>query len=101
MGALQVEFFEREIPVNIFEVQNTDLVKEFNRYVREHPEFADDIPQNAVVVMQLEGDRKFNQWSRKLARSHAEKGQPIVYVRIQKLKPLRSRIEKLELKRVA
>jgi len=89
-----------EIPVNIFEVQNTDLVKEFNRYVREHPEFADDIPQNAVVVMQLEGDRKFNQWSRKLAQNRAEKGQPIVYVRIQKLKPLRSRIEKLELKSI-
>jgi len=87
--------------VNIFEVKNTELVKEFNRYVREHPAFADDIPKNAVVVMQLEGDRKFNQWSRKLAESHAEKGQPIVYVHIRKIKPLRSRIEKVELKRVA
>ena len=75
--------------MNIFEMKNTELVKEFNRYVREHPEFAEDIPKNAVVVMQLEGDRKYNQWSRKLAQSHAEEGQPIVYVRIQKLKPLR------------
>jgi len=87
--------------VNVFEMKNTELIKEFNRYVREHPEFADDIPNNAVVVMQLERDRKFNQWSRKLAESHAEEGQPIICVRIQKLKPLRSRIEKLELKRVA
>lgn len=101
MGALPFEFLEREISVNIFEMKNTELVKEFDRYVREHPAFADDIPKNAVVVMQLEGDRKFNQWSRKLAQTHAEKGQPIVYVQIKKLKPLRSRIEKLELKRVA
>ena len=87
--------------MNIFEMKNTELIKEFNRYVREHPEFADGIPKNAVVVMQLEGDRRFNQWSRRLAEGHAKKGQPIIYVRIQKLKPLRSRIEKLELKRVA
>lgn len=87
--------------MNIFEAKNAELVKEFNRYVREHPKFADDIPKNAVVVMQLERDSKFNQWSRKLAQGHAQGGQPIVYVRIQKLKPLRSRIEKLKLKRVA
>jgi hypothetical protein len=87
--------------VNAYERKNSELIKEFNRYVREHPDFADDIPRNAVVVMQLEGDRKFNQWSRKLAKGHAGEGQPIVYVRIHKLKPLRSRIERLELKRVA
>ena len=41
--------------MSIYERKNTQLIKEFNRYVREHPEFADDIPKNAVVVMQLEG----------------------------------------------
>ena len=87
--------------MNIYERKNTELIKEFDRYVREHPEFADDIPNNAVVVMQLEGNAKFNEWSRKLAKTHASNSQPIVYVRIRKLKPLRSRIEKLELKRVA
>lgn len=87
--------------MNILEMKNTELIKEFNRYVREHPEFADQIPKNAVVVMELEGNRKFNQWSRKLAESQAEEGQPIICVRIKKLKPLRSRIERLELKRVA
>ncbi len=87
--------------MNILEMKNTELIKEFNRYVREHPEFADQIPKNAVVVMELEGNRRFNQWSRKLAASQAGKGQPIICVRIKKLKPLRSRIERLELKRVA
>ena len=87
--------------MNIYERKNTELIKEFDRYVREHPEFADDIPKNAVVVMQLVGNAKFNQWSRRLAKIHASNSRPIVYVHIRKLKPLRSRIEKLELKRVA
>lgn len=87
--------------MNIYERKNSEQVKEINRYVRERPEFADDIPKNAIVVMQLEGNTRFNQWSRKLAKAHAREDQPIVYVHIRKLKPLRSRIEKLELKRVA
>ena len=87
--------------MNVYEKKNSELIKEFNRYVREHPEFADDIPKNAIVVMQLEKDPRFNHWSRKLAKAHVAHGQPIVNVHIQKLKPLRSRIERLELKRVA
>jgi hypothetical protein len=80
------------------ERKNSDLIKEFNRYIREHPEFADSIPDNAIVIMQLEGDDDFNKWSLKLAKSHVEKGKPLVYVRIKRIKPIRSRIEELELK---
>ena len=84
--------------MNIMERKNTELIKEFNRYVREHPEFADNITDNAIVIMQLEGDEEFNKWSLELAKSHAEKGQPVIYVRIKKIKPIRSRIEELEVK---
>ncbi len=87
--------------MNIMERKNTDLIKEFDRYVRENPEFADKIPQNAVVIMQLEGDEEFNKWSRQLAISCAEKGQPIVYIKIKKIKPIQSRIEELEVTKVA
>lgn len=84
--------------MNIMEKKNTDLIKEFNRYIREHPEFADSIPDNAIVIMQLEGDEEFNKWSLRLAKSHAEKGQLVIYVRIKRIKPICSRIEELELK---
>ena len=83
--------------MNVMERKNTDLIKEFNRYMRDHPEFADKISNNAVIIMQLEGDKEFNKWSLKLAKYHAEKGQPVVYVRIKKIKPIHSRIEELEL----
>jgi hypothetical protein len=82
--------------MNMMERKNTELVKEFNTYVREHPEFVEQIPDNAVIIMQLEGDEEFNQWSLKLAGSHQEEGRPVVYVRIKKIKPVRSRIEELE-----
>ena len=83
--------------MNVMERKNTDLIKEFNRYVRERPEFADRIPDNAIVIMQLEGDEDFNKWSLGLAKSHVEKGQPLIYVRIKRIRPIRSRIEELEL----
>lgn len=77
--------------------KNSMLVKEFDRYIIEHPDFADTIPDNALVVMQIQGDNEFNSWARETSLSAAEKDTPIVYVTIKELKPVRSRIEKLEL----
>lgn len=83
--------------MNFLERKNTELIKEFNRYIREHPGFADNIPNNGVIVMQLEKDEEFNKWSCDIAKSQAEKGQPVVYIRIKKMRPIRSRIEELEI----
>lgn len=80
-----------------FTDKNSMLVKEFDRYILEHPDFADTIADNALVVLQLEGDNEFNAWARATAQSVAEKDSPVVYVTIKELKPVRSRIEKLEL----
>ena len=84
-----------------FAEQNTLLVKEFDKYILEHPEFSDKIPNNALVVMHIEGDEEFNKWAKETAQNVAEKDNPIVYVTITELKPVRSRIEKLKLELVA
>ena len=84
-----------------FVEKNSTLIKEFDRYILEHSEFADKIPDNALVVMHLEGDDEFNKWARETAQSVAEKDNPIVYVTITELKPVRSRIEKLSLELAA
>ena len=81
--------------------QNSILIKEFDRYILEHPEFADKIPDNALVVMHLEGDEEFNNWARETAQSVGDENNPIVYVTITELKPVRSRIEKLKLELAA
>ena len=85
----------------IFAEKNSLLVREFDRYILEHPEFADEIPNNALVVIQVDGDEEFNNWARETALNVAEKDTPIVYITITELKPVRSRIEKLKLELVA
>ena len=79
--------------MNVFEQKNA----EFDRYVREHPDFAERIPDNALVAMLVEGDEAFNRWSQEGAKGQAEKGQPIVYVEIKRIQPIRSRIQEIEL----
>lgn len=81
--------------------KNTMIVREFDKYIMEYPEFADKIPDNALVVMQIEGDEEFNSWAREAAHTAAEKDTSIVYVTITEMKPVRSRIEKLKLEKVA
>jgi hypothetical protein len=85
----------------IFLEKNTMLVKEFDKYIVEHPDFADQIPNNALVVMQIDGDEEFNRWARETAQRVAEKDAPVVHVTITELKPVRSRIEKVRLELVA
>ncbi|MGD9819075.1 MAG: DUF5647 family protein [Desulfomonilaceae bacterium] len=84
-----------------FVEKNLQLVKEFDRYVLEHPDFAEKIPDNALIVMNIEGDEEFNNWARKTAESVAEADNQIVYVNIIDLKPVRSRITKLDLRMAA
>jgi len=83
--------------MNVLEQKNSELVTEFDRYVREHPEFADQIPDGSLVAMLLEGDEEFNRWSLEGAKRQAEQDQPIVYVKIKQLEPTRSRIKAVEL----
>ena len=83
--------------MNVFEQKNAELVTEFDRYVRERPDFAERIPNNALVAMLVEGDEEFNRWSREGAKRQAEKGQPIVYVKIKRIQPIRSRIQEMEI----
>jgi len=87
--------------MNILEKRNSILGLEFDRYMREYPEFAERIPDNAHIILLWEGDEEFNEWSINLGRKQAEKGQPLVYVKIKKLRPVHSRIEELELEQVA
>ncbi|MCF6158706.1 MAG: hypothetical protein E3K32_09075 [wastewater metagenome] len=82
--------------IDILEKKHSILVMEFDRYIVEHPKFAEKIPQNAQIVLQVEGDEEYNQWSRQIAEEQREPGQPIVYIRIKGLKPAKSRLLKPE-----
>ncbi len=79
------------------EKRNSLLGMEFDRYLREHPEFADKIPNNAQVILLLDGDEEFNAWSARIGKEQVAQGQPLLYVTIKKLAPAHSRIEELSL----
>ena len=83
--------------MNTYEKRNSLLGIEFDRYLREHPEFLDKIPENAQVILLLEGDEDFNKWSLRVGKKQATQNQPLLYVTIKKLAPAHSRIEELSL----
>ena len=87
--------------LDIMEKKHAILATEFGRYVVEHPEFAAEIPKNSQIVLQIEGDEKYNKWSRTLADKQREKGQRTVHVSIKGLKPAKSRIIKPVLTKIA
>ena len=81
---------------------NAELGAEFDRYVAEHPAWAQKhIPPGAKIALQMEGNSAFNTWSRQLASSTRSQNQPVVIVRIEKLAPVRSRIIKASVLKAA
>ncbi|MCI0561641.1 MAG: hypothetical protein MN733_24390 [Nitrososphaera sp.] len=83
--------------MNTLEKRNSLLGMEFDRYVQKHPEFVEKIPNNAQVILLLEGDEEFNRWSTRIGKEQAGADQPVIYVTIKKLGPAHSRIQELSL----
>lgn len=70
-----------------FVYKNIVLNTEFNKYLAEHPDVADKIPDNALVVLVPDDDPALCRKNLALARRHRERNQPVVHVRVKKLAP--------------
>ncbi len=77
-------------------IKHDELLTEFNRYVMAHPEFVDDIPDQALVVLLDPDDPEFNRYNLARVRSaqiHDDySNRPIVYVDVGELAPVQSRL---------
>lgn len=87
-----------------FEQKNNELIALFDEVLRKRPDLLDEIPDNAVLVMQLEGDKAFNEWAYQIA--HANAGNrpmvSVIFALKSRRKPLSLKvIERLELSPVA
>jgi len=72
-----------------------ELGAEFDCYVAEHPAWAQKhIPPGATLALQTEANVAFNSWSRQLAKRTRSEKQSVVFVGIEKLASVRSRIIK-------
>lgn len=73
---------------------------EFHRYLMENDEFATDIPTNALVIFQVEGENDFNNWHKEMSLRNREADQPIIYIYLRKWRQ-HSSIEGIRLAMVA
>ena len=76
-------------------LKNQQLSTEFDLYLLDHPEVADEVPNGALVVFLPNFDKDLAKKNRRLAARLKEKGQPVVYVKVKRLSS--SRLEGLSL----
>lgn len=72
--------------------KNLVLGIEFDKYLVDHPDILDKIPNKSTVVLLPEYDRELYTANLKLAKKSISNGEKVVFVRIKKLAPPRSRI---------
>ena len=72
--------------------KNVKLSTEFDLYILEHPEVAEQIPDNALIVLLPKEDPEMCEKNLELAKARREPGQAVVHVWVEKIAPPRSRI---------
>lgn len=73
---------------------------EFHRYLMEHEALSENIPTNALLIFQVEGEEEFNKWHESLSLKNRETEQPVVYVSVKKWRS-HSSIEEVKFRGVA
>ena len=72
------------------------LASEFHRYLMGDEEKARQLPDNAVIVFQVDGEEDFNRWHKEMTLRNMETHQPVAYVHLKKWR-LHSSIEDMTL----
>lgn len=71
-----------------FAQRQVELTAEFARYVLDHPEVDEALPEDAYIFFQVDGQVEFNEYSRELAqRREREEGVAAVCVKVRGLAP--------------
>lgn len=83
----------------------SELTMEFTRYRIQHPEFSEQIPDGAQVVLLDRQDPVYSQQAMEYAqRARATDdvtNRPVVYVEVGALAPVRSRLQKVRVLNLA
>lgn len=71
-----------------FAQKQAELMAEFAKFVLEHPDADEALPEDSYVYFEVAGDAAFSQYSRELAlRRKREDGMKIVCVHVQGIAP--------------
>jgi len=60
------------------------LASEFHRYLMEDEESAPMLPENVLLIFQVEGEEDFNRWHKEMTLRNMEAGQSVAYVHLKK-----------------
>ena len=71
-----------------FASKQLELAAEFGKFVFDHPDADDHLPDGAYVYFEVTGEPDFNQYSQELAERQRREGVPVVLVRVKGLAPL-------------
>jgi hypothetical protein len=89
------------------EMRKEDLFKknhilgvEFDRYLLEHPEVLEQIPENAEIYFLPEDDPDLSQENLKIAEAQKTGGRKVILVKIGRLAPPRSRLQDVRLESI-
>ena len=74
------------------------LSSEFHRYLMEDEERAPMLPENVLLIFQVEGEEDFNRWHKEISLRNREADQPVAVVHLKKWR-LHSMIEDMTLTR--
>ena len=72
------------------------LASEFHRYLMEDEEKANMLPENVLLIFQVEGEEDFNRWHKEMTLRNREADQPVTVVHLKKWR-LHSVIEDMTL----
>ena len=76
------------IDAETFARRQMELTAEFAKYVMEHPDVDETLPEDSYIYFEVDGEREFNEYSRQLAqRREQEDGMATVCVRTRGLAP--------------
>ena len=80
----------------LFQEKYDELFTEFNRYVVEHPEFAQRIPPDALIVLLDKSDPEFSRENLRRVEAYRKNddnlSRPVVYIQAGRLAPVKSRL---------
>lgn len=82
-----------------YQTKFNELFREFTRYLVEHPEFSERIPDNAEVVLLDQHDPEYSRQA--IESAHAPRktddmpNRPVIYIEVTKMAPVRSRLQEL------
>src|SRR5437667_6027588 len=77
------------IDPHTFSQKQFELTAELGKYLFEHPEGDEQLPDGAFVYFEIDGEAEFNEYSRRLAAEQRQReGVPIILVRTNGLAPL-------------